>query len=85
MNYKMMGRFMAQMVAIEAVFILPAMGISLYNREWDAVRGFLWALVAMVALSGLLYAFCRKAGRIFGAREGLVCVGLSWGVLSILG
>ena len=85
MNYKMMGRFMSQMVAIEAVFILPAMGISLYNREWDAVRGFLWALVAMLLLSGVLYAICRKAGRIFGAREGLVCVGLSWGVLSILG
>ena len=85
MNYKMMGRFMAQMVAIEAVFMLPALGISLFAREWAAVRGFLWALAAMLLLSGLLYAFCRRAGRIFGAREGLVCVGVGWVVLSLLG
>ncbi len=85
MNYKMMGRFMAQMVAIEAVFMIPALGISLYAGEWAAVRGFLWALAAMLAVSGILYALCRKAGRIFGAREGMVCVGLSWVVLSLLG
>ena len=28
---------------------------------------------------------CRKAGKLFGAREGLVCVGFSWIVLSLLG
>ena len=85
MNYKMMGRFMALMVAVEAVFLLPALVIGLYLGEWSAVRGFLWALGAMVLLFGILYPLCRKAGRIFGAREGLVCVGLGWVVMSLLG
>ena len=85
MNYKMMGRFTAQIIAIEMVFLLPALVISLVAREWSAVWGFVYSLAIMAALSGILFLFCRKSRRLFGAREGLVCVGSSWIVLSILG
>ena len=85
MNFKMMGRFIAQIIAIEMVFLLPALVISLCYGEWDAVRGFGYALAIMGGISGLMFLVCRKAGRLFGAREGLVCVGLSWVTLSILG
>ncbi len=85
MNYKMIGRFIARIILIEMVFLLPALVISLFRQEWDAVRGFLCALAIMAVLTGLLFLICRKAGRLFGAREGLVCVGFSWIVLSILG
>ena len=40
MNYKMIGRFTAQILAIEAGFMIPALLISLYMGEWLAVRGF---------------------------------------------
>ncbi len=85
MNYKMMGRFIGQTIAIEAVMLLPALGISLFGGEQNALKGFLIALIIMVALSGILLAVCRESKRIFGAREGMVCVGLSWIVLSLLG
>ena len=85
MNFKMMGRFIARIIAIEMVFLLPALVISLCRSEWDAVWGFVYALLIMGGISGLLALLCRKAGRLFGAREGLVCVGLSWVTLSILG
>ena len=85
MNVKMMGKFISQIVAIEAVFMLPALCISLYLGETAAVRGFLYALALMIVLAGILYLCCRKAGRLFGAREGLVCVAISWIVLSLLG
>ena len=85
MNIKMMGRFLAQIIAIEAVFMIPALGISLGYGEWSAVKGFAYALVISVVLSGILFALCRKAGKLFGAREGMVCVGFSWVVLSLLG
>ena len=85
MNYKMMGRFIAQIIAIEAVFLLPALILSACYGETGAVQGFLFTLGIMLALSGILYLMCRKAGRLFGAREGLVCVGLSWIVMSLLG
>ena len=85
MNYKMMGRFIARIIAIEMVFLLPALAISLFYREWDSVHGFLYTLGIMGVLAGLLFLLCRRAGKSFEAREGLVCVGLSWIILSLLG
>ena len=85
MNFKMMGRFIARIIAIEGVFLLPALAISLFCKEWDAVQGFLWTLAIIGVLSGILSLICKKNGRLFGAREGLICVGLSWIILSILG
>ena len=85
MNFKMMGRFMSQIITIEAVFLLPALAISLGNGEWSAVSGFLYTLAIMLGIAGILYALCRKSGKLFGAREGLVCVGFSWIALSLLG
>lgn len=85
MNYKMMGRFLAQIVAMEGVFLLPALCISLALREWNAVYGFMVTLGIILAVAAVLFALCRKAGRLFGAKEGLVCVSFSWVTLSILG
>ena len=85
MNIKMMGKFISQIIAIEAIFMVPALVISLCYGETAAAEGFLWTLGTIVLLAGVLYLSCRKAGKLFGAREGLVCVGLSWIVLSLLG
>lgn len=85
MNYKMMGRFLAQIIAVEAVFLLPPLAISLYCRETAAVYGFLGAMAVMAATALALYLPCRKAGQMFGPKEGLVCVGVSWVALSLLG
>ena len=85
MNYKMMGRFIGQIIAVEAVFMIPALLISAWHGEAGAVKGFIYTIAIMLALGGVLFLTCRRAGRIFGAREGLVCVGLSWVTLSLLG
>ena len=85
MNFKMMGRFIAQIITIEALFMLPALGISLYFGEQAAALSFLYATGIILTLAAVLYAVCRKAGKIFNAREGLVCVALGWASLSILG
>ena len=85
MNYKMMGRFIGLIIAIEAVFMIPALLISAFYGEFSAVQGFVITLIIMLASGGLLLLTCRNAKRIFGAREGLVCVGLGWVALSLLG
>ena len=85
MNVKMMGKFISQILAIEGVFMIPALVISLCYRESAAVNAFLLTLGMIVLLSGVLFLCCRKAGSLFGAREGLVCVGFSWIALSLLG
>ena len=85
MNYKMIGRFLSQIIAIEAFFMLPALGLSFFRAETEASLAFVYTIGICAALAALLYLSCRKAGKLFGAREGLVCVGFSWIVLSLLG
>ena len=85
MNYKMIGRFMAQILSVESLFMLPALIISLCMGEDMAVRGFLITLAISVPLELLLFALCRSAPSGLSAKEGLVCVGLSWIILSLVG
>ena len=85
MNYKMVGRFLAQILSIEAVFMVPALAISLFCRETAAMWGFVYAIAITLALAGGLYLICRGAPSAFYAKEGLVCVGISWIVLSLTG
>ncbi len=53
MNFKMMGRFVGKILLVEAVFMVPAMLISLWEQEYTAVRAFLWSL-------GCCYAEVRE-------------------------
>ncbi len=85
MNFKMIGRFLAQLVAVEGFFMLPALVLALCFGEGSAAIAFLQTLGIMAALAGLLWLICRKAGKLFGAREGMVCVSFSWISLSVLG
>ncbi len=85
MNYKMIGRFVSQILLIEAVFMIPAAIICLCLREMAALKGFLWTLLVIFAVTAVLFWFCRGAKSAFYAREGFICVGLSWVVLSFMG
>jgi len=85
MNYKMMGRFIGRILIVEAVFMIPALLISLWERETASVRGFLWGIAAALLAAQILLFVSRGSQKRFYAREGLVCVGLSWIVMSLLG
>ncbi len=85
MNYKLMGRFLSRIIALEAVFMLPALCICLFEQEWAAARGFGITLAICAVVGGVLALLCRRAGKVFTAREGLVCVSFSWITLSVLG
>lgn len=85
MNYKMIGRFASKILLIEGLFMLPAAFISLLYSEWNALQAFLAAIALIGAAYGLLTLFCRKADSNFTSREGFVCVGMSWIVMSLFG
>ena len=85
MNYKMMGRFIAQILFLEAFFMLPALFISLGYGEGHAVKAFLLTIALLVILSGTVRLLCRGAKSNFYAMDGMVCVALSWIVLSLTG
>ena len=85
MNYKMMGRFIAQILMVEAVFMIPALFISLGFGEYSAMWSFLITIAICGVVSAALHLICKGAPSAFYAKEGLVCVGLSWMVLSLFG
>ena len=85
MNYKLMGRFIARIILIEAIFLIPALFISVGYRENAAIYGFLLTIGILLAIGLPMTALCKNAGHRFGVREGMVCVSLSWLVMSLLG
>ena len=85
MNYKMMGRFMAQILSVEGIFMVPALMIALYLGETMALKGFAVAVGTIWITVVVLWLVCRGAPSAFFAKEGLVCVGISWVVLSFMG
>ena len=85
MNYKMMGRFLARILFIEAVLMVPALLISLVCKDGMAVKGFACSVAVAAVAAGVLYLLCKGAPDAFRAKEGMVCVAFSWVVLSLVG
>ena len=85
MNYKMMGRFIAQILFVEGIFMIPAMLISLCCGDEMAVRGFVCTIALIGCIVAVLLRICKGAPSAFYAREGLLCVAISWIVLSLTG
>ena len=80
-----MSRLIGQILFVESVFMIPALLISIFCRERTAIYGFLMGLAITVLVASVLYLFGRKSSKGFFAREGLVCVGLSWVFISLTG
>ena len=85
MNYKMMSRLMGSILAVEAVFMLPALVLCFVDSNHKTAQSFLAAMLLTTLVAGGMLLFSRKAQKGFYAREGLVCVGLSWLFMSLLG
>ena len=85
MNYKMIGRIQALVLFGEALFMLPALLICFYDRDWHTARAFAWSALLIVAVATVMYLLCRKAPRGFYEKEGFISVGLIWIVMSLLG
>ena len=85
MNYKLIGRFLARIILIEAIFLLPALFISVGYGEKSAISGFLLTILILMAIGLPMAALCRNAGHRFGVREGMLCVSMSWLIMSLLG
>ena len=85
MNYRMIGRINAFILLIEGLFMIPALIFALADREFKVAQAFLITMGIIAAVGGLLLLICRRANRGFYAREGFVCVGLGWILISVFG
>ena len=85
MNYKMMCRFLSYICAAEAVFMLPALALSIYDGKIRTVFGFAVAICIAVALHIVLRLLSRNNANRMTAREGFVCTAASWILMSLIG
>ena len=85
MNYKMIARFYALILGIEAIFMLPALAISYYDGTERTTNAFLMTLAVMAVVILFLSVFSIRSERGFYVKEGLVCVGSGWVLLSLFG
>ena len=84
MNYRTVINIIGKVLCVEAMFLLPALILSLILHEREAITGI---LVTMAVAAALGFPLSRVRGRrpdIF-ARDGLVTVGLAWLAVSLVG
>ncbi len=85
MNYKMICRFLSLICLAEAVFMLPALAISIWDGQMQAILGFAVAICIAVALYITLKLLSRNTVNRLSAREGFVCTAASWILMSLIG
>ena len=85
MNYKMIARFYALILGIEAIFMLPAFAISYFDGTTVTTRAFGETLAIMAVACLVLLVFSVRAGKGFYVKEGLICVGSGWVLMSLFG
>ena len=84
MNYRMIAKLLGLVLRFVAVFMLPALAISLFRKEYAAAMGFGITILIMVILSFLPKLFKLKRQTMY-ARDGYVLVSLTWFLISALG
>lgn len=81
----MIGRILSQILMLEAVLMLPSVVWCVIDREPQITAAFAMSIALTLAVGGVLWLICRTAPHGFYAREGFVCVGISWIALSVMG
>lgn len=84
-NYRFISTLMGALCFIQVVFLLCALGISLYYHD-ASLNAILQTIVIDSVLGTVLLLLGRGNGKYdTGRREGMVSVAISWIVVSILG
>lgn len=83
MNYPAVFRVIGVLLVLEALFMLPAFGISWYFHE-AAAKAFLDAILFCLVI-GFLCVRIQAGEATVRIREGLAVVALGWLVFSIAG
>lgn len=84
MNFKMVSSLLGRSLCVEAIFLLPAIGVSLYYHESEAAMALAITLAAALLAGGLM-CIPRPKKESFYAREGFVTVAIAWLVISLIG
>lgn len=85
MNYRKINKFLSEILVLVAIAMLPSTFICLFDGEIKVALSFLYSILIAIAISVILKFISRSQSGGFHSREGLVCVSLSWILISIIG
>ncbi|MGX8680326.1 MAG: TrkH family potassium uptake protein [bacterium] len=85
MNYRMLMRINAYILAIEAGLMLPPLAISAYTHDLPALKGFVVAIILGILIAFILRLRSKNAKMRFHERDGFACVGIAWIIMSLIG
>ncbi|MBR3382300.1 MAG: TrkH family potassium uptake protein [Clostridia bacterium] len=85
MNFRMIARIISFILLVEAAFMLPAMLLCAFGGQSASAIAFLITIGIIIAVSSMLWLISRNAPKGFYSRDGLICVGFSWIIMSLLG
>ncbi len=76
---------MALILAIEAVFMIPALIIALFDADAVTATAFVLTIIIATVAAFIFRLLSRNAASEYFSKEGLVCVGASWIIMGIVG
>ena len=86
MDFKIVGRTIGGIWALEAAFMVPSVGIALYDGDLNVMDAFIFTIVLMLGAGAGLWYGCRSDRKKPSyTSEGIVTVGLAWITMSALG
>ena len=84
-NLKVIGRTIGPILLLEALMMVPAASICLYDGKMAAFQSFLLTMVIILLAGGGMTFFTRKEESKMMAHDGFVIVALSWILMSLFG
>jgi trk system potassium uptake protein TrkH len=83
-NYALVITLLGRLLALEAGMLLPALGVSLWDRQGDA-PAFLYTAAILLAFALPMMLLVKPRDKTMRPREGFVVVGLAWIIFSAFG
>lgn len=83
MNYKLIIQILGKLFMLEAVFMLPALLVSVIYNGTDK-RAFFITIMVLFILGGMMHLVKPEKKKMF-AKDGLIIVSLAWIFLSVFG
>ncbi len=81
----MLGRIVGMVLVLESVLMIPALLIACAEKNLRVIQGFGGAILIGLLVGSLLIYRSKQAKKKFYAKEGMVCVGLCWVAMGLVG
>lgn len=85
MNMKTIIKMLGRLFFLEAIFMIPSVGIAIYEQTWPVAQAFLITMLLLLGIAVFTTFFLRNEDSSFYAREGFLLVALSWLLISVFG